>query len=68
MNYYKHLKIIHLDQKIKPPENKQLDLFLNANPILLDLKQLDLNLLTPLEALNKLHEWQERNSNQDPNK
>ncbi len=53
---------------IKPPKNKQLDLFLNANPILLDLKQLDLNLLTPLEALNKLHEWQERNSNQDPNK
>lgn len=37
----------------------QLNLFdLVANPIVEELKKLDINNLTPIQALNKLHEWQ----------
>ncbi|HHH41099.1 MAG TPA: DNA mismatch repair protein MutS, partial [Chloroflexi bacterium] len=38
----------------------QLTLFTDHDPILEELKTLDINSLTPLEALNKLYEWQQR--------
>jgi DNA mismatch repair protein MutS len=30
------------------------------NPLVQELKKLDMDALTPLEALNKLYEWQQR--------
>jgi DNA mismatch repair protein MutS len=38
----------------------QLTLFPEANPLLEELRLLDVASLTPLEALNKLYEWQQR--------
>jgi len=46
--------------KINPMAAKQLALFPETNPLLDELKKLDLNALTPIEALNKLYEWQRR--------
>ncbi len=42
------------------PAIHQLALFSNDDPILADLKALDVNALSPLDALNKLYEWQQR--------
>jgi DNA mismatch repair protein MutS len=39
---------------------KQLTLFPATNPILDALRELDLNTLSPIEALNKIYEWQRR--------
>ncbi|MCE1255387.1 MAG: hypothetical protein LWX83_17800, partial [Anaerolineae bacterium] len=39
---------------------QQMALFPETNPLLDDLKILDINALTPIEALNKLFEWQKR--------
>jgi len=39
---------------------RQLNLFSQKNPILEELKKIDLNSLPPLEALNRLYEWQQR--------
>ncbi len=39
---------------------EQMRLFPQTNPLLQDLKGLDLNILTPLEALNKLYEWKKK--------
>lgn len=46
--------------KINPMAAKQLALFPETNPLLDELKTLDLNTITPIEALNKLYEWQRR--------
>jgi DNA mismatch repair protein MutS len=35
-------------------------LFPETNPLLDDLKELDINALSPIEALNKLYEWKKR--------
>lgn len=43
-----------------PALPQQLTLFPETNPLLEELKSLDLNVLTPLEALNKLYEWQKK--------
>jgi DNA mismatch repair protein MutS len=43
--------------KINPETPKQLALFPETNPLLDELVSLDLNVLTPIEALNKLYEW-----------
>lgn len=39
---------------------QQMALFPEASPILDELAKLDVNALTPLEAINKLYEWQRR--------
>jgi DNA mismatch repair protein MutS len=39
---------------------RQLSMFPQKNPILDELKKIDLNSLPPLEALNRLYEWQQR--------
>jgi DNA mismatch repair protein MutS len=40
--------------------SKQLMLFPEANPLLDELKKLDINELTPLDALTRLYEWRKR--------
>ena len=49
-------KAVHID----PQAPKQLALFPETNPLLSDLEQLDMNTLSPIEALNKLYEWKRK--------
>lgn len=42
------------------PTLYQLPLFSRENPIIADIRALDINALSPLDALNKLYELQER--------
>jgi DNA mismatch repair protein MutS len=46
--------------KINPHASQQLVLFPETNPLLMELKSLDLNAFSPIEALNKLYEWQQQ--------
>jgi DNA mismatch repair protein MutS len=46
--------------KIDPEIPHQMALFPETNPLLDDLKELDINGLSPIEALNKLYEWKKR--------
>ena len=46
--------------KINPMAARQIALFPETNPLLDELKSLDVNELSPIEALNKLYEWQKR--------
>lgn len=46
--------------KINPLTAQQLALFPETNPLTSELEKLDLNTLSPLEALNKLYEWKKR--------
>jgi DNA mismatch repair protein MutS len=46
--------------KLEPNLPQQIALFPETNPMLDELKNLDVNSLTPIEALNKLYEWQRR--------
>jgi DNA mismatch repair protein MutS len=46
--------------KLDPQSPRQLVLFPETNPMLDDLRSLDVNTLSPIEALNKLYEWQKR--------
>ena len=46
--------------KINPIAAQQLALFPETNPLVQELEALDVNTLSPLEALNKLYEWQKR--------
>ena len=39
---------------------QQLTLFPETNPLLDELKKLDLNSISPIEAINKLYEWQKK--------
>lgn len=43
--------------RINPQTARQLALFPETNPLLEELKSLDINTLSPIEALNKLYEW-----------
>ncbi len=43
--------------------SQQLVLFPESNPLLEELRDLDLNVLSPIEALNHLYEWQKRYQN-----
>jgi hypothetical protein len=45
---------------INPHAAQQVALFPETNPLLDELKLLDVNSLSPIEALNKLFEWQRR--------
>ena len=44
---------------------RQLALFPETNPLLESLRRLDITSLTPLEALNKLYEWQQQFSSSE---
>jgi DNA mismatch repair protein MutS len=46
--------------KINPHAVQQIALFPETNPLLDELKKLDINSLSPIEALNKLYEWQKK--------
>ncbi|MBN8581994.1 MAG: DNA mismatch repair protein MutS [Anaerolineae bacterium] len=46
--------------KINPQAAQQAALFPETNPLLDELKDIDVNSLSPIEALNKLFEWQKR--------
>jgi DNA mismatch repair protein MutS len=46
--------------KINPNAAQQVALFPETNPMLDELKELDVNSLSPIEALNKLFEWQKK--------
>ena len=46
--------------KINPEIPHQMALFPETNPLLDDLKELDINALSPIEALNKLYEWKKK--------
>ena len=46
--------------KVEPSRSQQLVLFPETNPLLDELKTLDLNTLPPIEALNILYEWRKR--------
>lgn len=46
--------------KIEPHAARQLALFPETNPLLEELKLLDVNALSPIEALNKIYEWKRR--------
>ena len=43
---------------------QQIALFPDSSPFLDELKQLDVNALTPLQAINKLYEWKQRYAGQ----
>ena len=46
--------------KLNPDAPRQLALFPETNPLLDELRTLDINALSPIEALNKLYEWQRK--------
>jgi DNA mismatch repair protein MutS len=46
--------------KIDPQAIQQMALFPETNPLLDELNKLDINALSPIEALNKLFEWQNK--------
>lgn len=46
--------------KLNPDAPRQLALFPETNPLLDELKTIDVNELSPIEALNKLFEWQRK--------
>jgi DNA mismatch repair protein MutS len=50
------------DQTSDDPQvaTKQLHLFSEADPLIEEIRALDLNSISPLEALNRLYEWQQR--------
>ncbi len=49
-------RAVHLDET----QAQQIALFPETNPLLDEIKLLDLNALSPMEALSKLFEWQAR--------
>jgi DNA mismatch repair protein MutS len=48
------------NQREEVNTSQQMALFPESNPLLDDLHKLDLNVLSPIEALNHLYEWQQR--------
>jgi DNA mismatch repair protein MutS len=46
--------------KIDPTTPKQMALFPETNPLIEELRGIDINALSPMEALNKLYEWRKR--------
>jgi DNA mismatch repair protein MutS len=46
--------------KLNPDMPRQLALFPETNPLLSELKALDVNAVSPIEALNKLYEWKKK--------
>ena len=54
--------------RLDPDAPKQLALFPETNPLVDELESLDVNSLSPIEALNKLYEWQRRYGRKDNDK
>ena len=50
--------------KIHPQAAQQAALFPETSPLLDELKGLDVNALSPIEALNRLFEWQKKYTKQ----
>jgi DNA mismatch repair protein MutS len=46
--------------RIDPQAPQQMALFPETNPLLAELDELDMNTLSPIEALNKMYEWQRK--------
>ncbi len=46
--------------RLNPQPARQLALFPETNPLLDELKAMDINILSPIEALNKLYEWRKK--------
>ena len=46
--------------RLNPGMPRQLALFPETNPLVDELKNMDMNTLSPIEALNKLYEWQRK--------
>ncbi len=46
--------------RLNPHLIQQMALFPETNPLIEELKKLDMNSLSPIEALNKLYEWQKQ--------
>jgi len=46
--------------RLNPEAPKQLALFPETNPLVDELKSLDVNTLSPIEALNKIYEWKKK--------
>ena len=46
--------------RLSPVAARQLALFPETNPLLDEIKSMDINALSPIEALNKLYEWQRK--------
>jgi len=46
--------------KLDPEMPRQMALFPETNPLLDELKDLDINALSPIEALNILYEWKKK--------
>jgi DNA mismatch repair protein MutS len=46
--------------RVNPHAAQQVALFPETNPLLQELKDLDVNSFSPIEALNKLFEWQKK--------
>lgn len=46
--------------RLNPETPRQMALFPETNPLLEELKRLDINTLSPIEALNRLYEWQRK--------
>jgi DNA mismatch repair protein MutS len=57
-------RAVHLDGT----QAQQIALFPETNPLLDEIKSLDLNALSPMEALSKLFEWQARFGGESTNK
>jgi DNA mismatch repair protein MutS len=46
--------------RINPHAAQQAALFPETSPLLDELRQIDINSMSPIEALNKLFEWQKK--------
>lgn len=46
--------------RLNPETPRQMALFPETNPLVEELKALDVNTLSPIEALNKIYEWKKR--------
>ena len=53
-------RVKELYKKIDQNIPKQLNLFPETNPLIDELKKLDTNTISPIEALNRIYEWQKR--------
>jgi DNA mismatch repair protein MutS len=53
-------------RSVRPATLYQLSLFSRENPVVAEIRALDINALSPLDALNKLYELQQRARETDP--